>query len=388
MKTLVDKYQPQTLKEIEGHTNSLIKLKEVVKRKGVGLIHGSTGTGKTAAIYALAKDLNLEVMELNASDLRNKGEIESIIGGALKQQSLFGSGKLILIDEIDGLNRKDYGGVPALAKLLDKNQFPIVMTSNDPWDSKLATIRKKSIMIDFKSPSYLTVFNVLKKICEAENISFDETALKDLARRAGGDIRGAINDLQSLIKNNQLTKENLEGLCARNKEESIFNALKLIFKANNVLDVLGAFDNTGLSLDDCMLWLDENLPKEYSGKDLAEAYDKLSKADVFNGRIRKRMHWRFLAYRAQLMTAGVTAAKEEKEKFFIGYKRTGRILKLWRAKMKYNKRKQIAEKLAKDLHISSKKLVKEVMPYLQVLYKKGIDLELNLEPEEIEWLSS
>ncbi len=386
MKTWVDKHKPKTSKEIEGHLISIERLKHAVKNKKAALIHGPTGIGKTAAVYALANELNLETIELNASDLRNSGNINNIIGNALNQTSLFQKDKLILIDEIDGLTRDDRGGASALAKLLADSKFPIVMTANDPWDSKLSAIRNKSQLISFDSPSYLTVFNVLKRVCKAENISFDEEALKALARRAGSDIRGAINDLQSLIYNNKFEKTNLENLDERGKTESIFNTLKLIFKSANAKEVLGAFEKTDLDLNECTLWLDENLPREYFGKDLAEAYDKLSKADVFNGRIKKRQYWRLLVYRSNLMSAGIAVSKQAKSNAFVSYKRTERILKLWRANMKYNKRKEIAKKLSKELHISSKKLVKDVMPYMQIMYKKGIDLGFELEQEEIDWL--
>lgn len=386
MKTWVDKHKPKTSKDIEGHPTAIEKLKRAIQNNKVALLHGRSGVGKTSAVYALANELNLEILELNASDLRNAENIDSIIKNALSQTSLFGLNKLILVDEIDGLNKDDRGGAAALGKLLSNNKFPLVMTANDPWDSKLSTIRSKSELIDFSAPSYITVFNVLKKVCAAESIKFEEEALKTIARRSEGDIRGAINDLQSLALNKSLSKADIENLDDREKKETIFNAIKIIFKSKNASDVLGIFEKTSLDLDECMLWIDENLPKEYFGNDLAEAYDKLSKADVFKGRIIRRQHWRFLVYRSNLMSAGVAVSKEEKNNAFISYKRTSRILKLWQAKNKYNKRKEIAKKLAKELHISSHRLIKDVMPYIQILYKKGIDLGFKLEEEELEWL--
>ena len=386
MKTWVDKHQPKTSKDIEGHPTAIEKLKRAIKGNKVALLHGRSGVGKTSAVHALAKELNLEILELNASDLRNAENIDSIIKNALSQTSLFGLNKLILVDEIDGLNKDDRGGAAALGKLLSNNKFPLVMTANDPWDSKLSTIRSKSELIDFSTPSYITVYNVLKKICAAESIKFEEEALKTIARRSEGDIRGAINDLQSLALNKSLSKADVENLDDREKKETIFNAIKVIFKSKNAADVLGIFEKTSLDLDECMLWIDENLPREYFGNDLVEAYDKLSKADVFKGRISNRQHWRFLVYRSNLMSAGVAVSKEEKNNAFISYKRTGRILKLWQAKNKYNKRKEIAKKLAKELHISSHRLIKDVMPYIQILYKKGIDLGFKLEEEELDWL--
>ena len=65
---------------------------------------GDSGTGKTATAVALAHELGLELIEVNASDSRNKEAIGSLIGGAVNQGSLFGTGKLILVDEVDGLS--------------------------------------------------------------------------------------------------------------------------------------------------------------------------------------------------------------------------------------------------------------------------------------------
>lgn len=41
------------------------------------------------------------------------------------------------------------------------------------------------------------------------------------------------------------------------------------------------------------LWIEENIPYEYKGEELARAYDALSIADVFRGRIHRQQHWRF-----------------------------------------------------------------------------------------------
>src|SRR3989338_8658718 len=82
------------------------------QKKRALLLHGPSGTGKTAAIHALAKKLNLELVEVNASDYRKADEIELKIGGAVKQMSLFGTGKLIFIDEVDGFaGNEDRGGI-------------------------------------------------------------------------------------------------------------------------------------------------------------------------------------------------------------------------------------------------------------------------------------
>ncbi len=389
----VDKYKPQSLKEIEGHNLALQNLQEFIKnyKKGAALLYGPSGTGKTCSVYALSQELNLEILEVNSSDIRNKKQIEAVIGNSSKQQSLFKKSKLILIDDIDALSStKDRGGLQALAKIMDKSKFPIILTAEDPFNKKLSNFRRKCKLIDFSTIGYFEVFNVLKRICDGEKIKYEESVLKDLARRAGPDIRSAINDLQIICATKQVLTS-LDDLGEREKKESILNALKIIFKSKNPENVLNAFNKTDLNLDECLLWLDENLPREYNPKDLPQSYEYISKADVFKGRIMRWQHWRFLVYINDLLTAGVAISKEEKSKKLIHYKPTSRILKLWKAKMKYGKRKAIAEKIAQNTHSSTRRILHDTLPYLRFIFKKGkgerIINELELSEDEVEWLS-
>jgi len=113
---------------------------------------------------------------------------------------------------------------------------------------------------------------------------------------------------------------------------------------------------------------------------------------VFKGRIRRWQHWRFLVYINDLITAGIALSKDEKYKGFTKYGPTTRIFKLWKAKMKYMKRKAIAEKIAEKTHSSKKSIIQNTLPYMQVIFKKnkksGDDLAeyFKLDKEEVDWL--
>ncbi|HLD89184.1 MAG TPA: replication factor C large subunit [Candidatus Nanoarchaeia archaeon] len=395
----VRKYIPKKISEIEYQTNAVILMKNFVqnfksqKKKGL-LVHGPTGNGKTSSVYALANELNCELVEINASDFRNEEAINSILGGAAKQKSLFYSGKIILVDEIDGISgSEDRGGVSAIAKLLAETSFPIIMTANDPWDKKFSVIRNASTMVQFKTLPYTSVFKILKKICEAEKIQYEEESLKSLARRSAGDLRGAITDLQILSQHKKFTSAELEELSDREKEVSILNALSMIFKTTDSSIALRALDYASEDLDECFLWIAENLPKEYKNpRDLARAYDALSRADVLRGRIRRWQHWRFLAYISEYLTAGVAIAKDEKYRQFVQYTPTGRILKLWMANQKNAKKKAIAGKIAEKIHSSSRETRNSTLPYLAFIFKNSKKMsaqiadELNLDAGEVEWL--
>ncbi|MEA3429866.1 MAG: replication factor C large subunit [Nanoarchaeota archaeon] len=393
------KHSPKNSLEVQGQNKAVENIKYFIqnfkgqKKKAI-LIYGPTGCGKTSSVHAIANELNLELIEVNASDTRNSEAVESIIGNASKQMSLFMKQKVILIDEIDGIaGRQDRGGLSSIIKIIKKSAFPIILTANNPFESKFSGLRKECETVEFKTLAYTSVYCYLKKICEKENIEADPEDIKTLARRLGGDLRGAITDLQTLTnQTKKLDKESLDELSGRHQTESMIKALMKIFKTTNADIAITALDNVNEDLDKTKLWIDENLPKEYTKPlDLYRAYDKLSKSDVFNGRIRRWQHWRFMVYMNILLTAGIAVSKDEKYQQFIPYRPTTRILKLWRANLKNAKKKAIAEKLSEKIHGSIKRINKDI-PYMKLFFKnqetaKKMIKEFKLNKDEISFLS-
>src|SRR3989344_4785190 len=159
----LEKYKPEKLNEIKGNNKSI-------------------------------KELNYDIIEVNASDYRDKESVERIIGESSQQYSLFKKGRIILVDEIDGLNLEDRGGAQALASVISKSIWPIIMTCNDPFNSNLKNLVSEK---------------------ELEDIEFGD----------------------------------------REHKESIFNALRLIFKSKDPILLLDILSKTDLDLDECILWL-------------------------------------------------------------------------------------------------------------------------------------
>lgn len=384
-----EKYRPKDSEGVLGQNLALDKvklfLKMFPKNKAV-ILHGPPGTGKTSLAYALASEKDLEVIELNASDFRNKEKIESIVGPAAQQMSLFGNGKIILIDEVDGISAmKDRGGLAELLTLIDKTAFPMIITANDIWDKKFVGLRKKSEIVQLKEVDYKTILEILKNVCEKENVAVSDDVMKSISIKAKGDIRAALNDLQILSKMD--SPELLKEMGERNKEQSIFSALQYVFKNSQIdTEMLNVFDEVNMPIDDIFLWIEENIPIEYSGRELAKALQALSLADVFRGRIIRQRHWRFMVYEYFLLGAGVASVKKYNRSGFTNYKKPSRILKVWLQNQRSIKKKSICEKYAKHCHISTRTAMKDFMLLKQILNNPKIREQLKLNEEEIAYL--
>src|SRR3989344_4592984 len=287
-KMLLNKYKPKSLKEIIGQDNAISKLKKAINEKKAIFIYGVPGIGKSSSVHALSKDLDYEILEINASNYRNKDQINEIVGSSARQNSLFSKGKIILIDEIDGLNRDDRGAIQEIISVIKDSGHPIVIVGNDIWDSKFRELRKECELIQFDKLNPLDVLKVLRNILSKEKKEIDEIHLR-------------------------------------------------------------------------------NIPYEYRNEVLRDAYDYLSKADVFRGRIRRWQYWRYLVYENALMNLGVAFSKERIDNKFVSYKRSSRILKIWINNRKESRKKEMSEKLSKELHMSKNKFMKE-FSYMNFLH--------------------
>lgn len=386
----VEKYRPARLRDFKGQDEAVAKLKYFMinfrKGKKAALLYGPPGSGKTSIVNALAKDMGFEIIEMNASDLRDKQQIDTVLNEAASQKSLFAKSKILLIDEIDGISGYyDRGGMKAILDLITSARFPIFLTANDIWDKKFTGLRQKSELVHVKEIDYKAVFAVLQDICGREKIFVKADIQKAIAVRSKGDVRAAINDLQSISLDPEI---DISSIGEREKEESIFNAMQKIFKSAKIdSQLLNTFDNVNMPIEELFLWMDENIPVEYkNGEEIARAYDAISRADVFKGRIHRRQHWRFMVYEYALLTAGIAAAKKQAKLGFTSYNKPQRILKIWLAKQRNAKKRAIAEKIARATHISIKKALKEFPVMKEFLKNNSIQQNLKLNEEEIAYL--
>lgn len=387
-------YRPKKFNEVKGQADALTKLRKFVmgfgktggsaKGKKAIIFYGPPGTGKTTLAHVTAFETDSEVFEINASDLRNKEKLKQILKPAMEQMSLTSARKIILVDEVDGISKFDFGGLTELINLVDKSHWPVIITANDIWDKRFTPLRKKSEIVQFKEVDYRTIKDVLISILRRENKLLSNEILTGIAVKAKGDLRAAINDLQiaSEMENPMSILEN-----ERNRETDIFNAMRTVFKEKPSENVLRLFDSVNMPLDQIFLWLEENIPNEYHGNELYKAYDALSLADVFKGRIYRQQYWRFLVYENILLSYGISASKGGIKTGFTTYKKPDRILKIWLNNQRTAKKKSIAKKFAEAVHVGEKRIMFEFPLLRFILRDPEIRKELRLEPDEIEYLN-
>lgn len=386
MTNFCDKYKASCFADIKGQDSVIKQVQKFIEDfpiKRALILHGPTGTGKTSLAYALASETKAEIIELNASDLRNKEQIRKILGHASQQASLFKNRKVVLVDEVDGITKDDSGGLPELISLIKETKFPVIITANNIWESKFSELRRNSELLQLKELGYKVILEILEKISANENLNIDKDVLINLAIKSRGDVRAGINDLQTITRETK-HKEIYE----RDKEESIFNIMKQIFQQMPAEETIRLYDRVNMPLDDILLWLEENLPKEYQGEELCKAIEAMSKADVFRGRIYRQQHWRFLVYQNFFMSAGISAAKKKAKTGFVSYKKPSRILKIWMLNQKQKYKKSIAGKYSKHTHTNTKRAMREFPLIKQILKNPNVQKELRLDEQEILFLEN
>lgn len=399
--TYTEKYRPNKLCDVIGnqhHIKYLVKWAEAwesgfnIEKKAI-ILYGNAGVGKTSAAHALSIEIGWDIIELNASDQRTAGIINRVAGSASKTGTFDGIGgrKLIILDEADNLHGgRDRGGSKAILSLIKTTAQPIIIIANDFYKLD-ATLKSLCASLKFNNVDIKVIKTLLKNICEKEDIDIDNKVLEQIAKNCNGDVRAAINDLESICigKTNVSVNDVTDNKDKRNVSETIFTFVDKVFKSNNMKEILESSNNINENPEATIHWFDENIPFIYKDTDeLHEAYDLLSKADIFLGRVHKRQDYGMWKY-ANTLICGVGSIGKA-HSGFVRYSPPKYWSKLKNSKSDRFIKKSITNKVGKLCHISTKKSY-EMFWFIKELMKNGeysiiISYELNLNKDEIAYL--
>ncbi len=375
----VEKYRPKRVAEVIGNKQSVQAFLEWMKNwelgkppeKKAALLYGPAGVGKTSLVLAYAQEHGYDVVEVNASDWRNEARMKSIVGESSLQATLDGSTKkIILIDEVDGIaGREDAGGIAALKKIIDETRIPLVLVANNPWDPKLASIRDRCLMLEFRRLRKSEVLARLRYIAKAEKIQVSDAVLQKLAERSEGDLRSAINDFQAITGGRKAVDESvLAVLGTRNRVKQIFEALRMVFNAKSIRAARAALEGLEVDLDSVYTWLVDNAPLQIPDpNDLADALEALARADVYLSRVSQKQEWKLIRYAVPIMTGGVAVSRRHKPSGFVKFTFPPKIRFMQRTSKEREIRKSIASKISAKLHLSTSKAMTQMLPYISFI---------------------
>jgi replication factor C large subunit len=386
------KHRPKILADIAGNKLAIQGIlgwldswKKGPPKKRALLLHGPPGTGKTVSVEAVANERGLDLVEINASDKRNRDALEKTVGLATKQSDLFGRSRLILIDEVDGINlSEDRGAVDTIVRLVEETQVPVILTANDPWDPKIGPIRNATTMVEYKRLGLRDALPYLKKICQEEGIEVDEQALRLIIDRNDGDMRSIMNDLEMLTSGRKrLTYDETTWLGFRDRKATIFDALKTAFTSPTCLQARRATDMADMNLDMFFEWVYENAPRQLNDRrDLSQAMNAIAQADLYRGRINRTRAWELLPYALELETAGVAMSKEFTKPAWIPMKFPERIQLLSRTRKIRSIKAELGKSIGARCHISSRRAIPHYLPYIKYVLEKNPTQAAKL----VEWL--
>lgn len=410
-----ERYRPRGLSDVVGNPRAKHELREWANKWAEGdppkkralILAGKPGIGKTSAALALADDMGWGVLEMNASDHRNKEAIQRFVGRSAVDDTFsmdgsfvpYSEGKrtLLILDEADNVfGNEDRGGIVEIKNTVEKTRQPMILIVNDYYglrnrSKSLSDMLKK---VEFKPVDKGDLIQLLKRVCRSQGLSFEIDALAALANRSEGDVRSALRDLQTVSAGrDRVEVENLDVLGYRNREAEIFPSLRKILYDDDPIDARESIRELDEEPRNLITWVGENLPREYKDKgERSRGFDYLSLADIYLGRVIHSSYYRFWSYTNDLMTAGVCSVKSRSHRGFNKYAFPTWIRKMFSSKGRRSMIHMISLKLAMGTHTTSDRASSDMLPYFTELFRADVEFrramveELGLRAEETAFL--
>lgn len=271
-----EKYRPKKLSEMVGQEHVTERLEAYAKARSMPhlLFAGPAGSGKTTAALCLARelfhgDISHDFLELNASDERGidimrsksqqKQDVTSLKDFA-RTRPLQGEFKIIFLDEADALTTD---AQTALRRTMESysRMCRFILSAN--YSSKIiAPIQSRCSVFRFKRIPKEKIKEYLTSILEKEKVDYTDEGLDLVLDAAEGDMRQAVNLLQSAAALGKITEKNVCSIAAVARPDDIRNMIQLALSkkfldARNLLTKLMV--NDGLSGEDILTQMNREI---------------------------------------------------------------------------------------------------------------------------------
>ena len=243
----IEKYRPTNIDDIISHKEIIQSLKNFISMESLPhlLFFGPSGSGKTSTIMCCATEIygpyiTYMVMRLNASNERGIDTVRTKIKNFVSNNNSIllpkedrSSFKLIILDEIDSMTVEAQG---MLRQTIEKNsrttRFCLICNEIDKINMAL---QSRCTLFRFAPLDFKNMKQRLETICSKENIIYEKDSLESVVKISNGDMRSAINFLQSasVAFDNKITDKyiyKLSGHCEPSIINNIFHILFDVYK--------------------------------------------------------------------------------------------------------------------------------------------------------------
>ena len=295
------------LKQFEYNKNNLLF------KKGI-YVYGDPGSGKTKFVTNILKQLNYDIIKYDAGDIRNTSVIEDITRHNMSDKnimSLFNKNVkkiAIIMDEIDGMNNGDKGGINSLIKLIrpkktkkqkleDITMNPIICIGNYKVDKKIKELMKVCNTIELKTPNQSQIINIVNELLP----SIKPDIKNKLINYIQGDLR-KLNNMFNLYKNKPeiFTCETINNifqikLYNDDTKKITYKLINEYFPLNQHNNIMNETDRTSVGL----LWHEniidviEKLDKKQSIPFYIKQLDNICFADYIDRITFQKQIWQF-----------------------------------------------------------------------------------------------
>ena len=326
------------LSDFVGNENSRKKVVEWLSKWSDGskplLLVGPPGVGKTSFVHALCREFDIDLIELNASDTRNKNMLAQILNPIFSNASLTGKDFLLFLDELDGIsNREDSGGLDFLIDLFSEPSIRVIMAANKSTES-IKKISKVSKTINFSPIPPRLAMLYLDKVLKNLNSPMATKDRTTVVRNSFGDIRSLINSAQVMIAGYSSVKNSTA-------EIEVDSMINQFFTSSTLEEALAIINKTDISYSDPRFGQSsEDRRKDILGaffssivmskidiSTIALLLDKLSELDVILSRSLVMRNWKIMRYFSSILAKSLFDDSRNKyiryNRYSIGFENMG-----------------------------------------------------------------